>query len=270
MPPPLAVPLTTKPCPAATRGRLGYAPKTSAVRRHPDLPILDRRVSGAGADIGSNRLPAAGSRRSPRLERGGASHLVAQKLSERFGKQFYVAIRLASFSRFTTFRVPVAAIAPLVSDLGAAIARRIPAGNGALKLLVSYLASALDTEALVTPELQQLAVTHVHDLLALALGATRDAAQASTAQVASPACALTVPRHTPAISPARIVRSPRRTPRIIPPPAIGIDGLRVMTPAATVATDSSWRARCCVTNALAARSRAARTPRPATDCSAPN
>ena len=41
---------------------------------------------------------------------------------------------------------------------------------------MGYLASALDTEALMTPELQQLAVTHVYDLLALALGATRDAA----------------------------------------------------------------------------------------------
>jgi hypothetical protein len=73
------------------------------------------------------------------------------------------SMRLASASRFTTFRVPVTAITPLVSDLGAAIARRIPAGNAALKLLVSYLATALDTEALMTPELQQLAVTHVHD-----------------------------------------------------------------------------------------------------------
>jgi len=90
------------------------------------------------------------------------------------------SMRLASASRFITFRVPAAAIAPLVSDLGAAIARRIPAGNGALKLLVSYLATALDTKALVTPELQQLAVTHVHDLLAVALGATRDAAHVAT------------------------------------------------------------------------------------------
>ena len=41
------------------------------------------------------------------------------------------SMRLASASRFTTFRVPVTAITPLVSDLGAAIARRIPAGNAA-------------------------------------------------------------------------------------------------------------------------------------------
>ena len=86
------------------------------------------------------------------------------------------SMRLASASRFTTFRVPVAAIAALIPDIGAAIARPIPAADAALRLLVGYLASALDTEALMTPELQQLAVTHVYDLLALALGATRDAA----------------------------------------------------------------------------------------------
>jgi AraC-like DNA-binding protein len=89
---------------------------------------------------------------------------------------------LASASRFTTFRVPAAAIAPLVPDLGAAVARLIPAGNAALRLLVSYLASALDTEALVTPELQQLAVTHVCDLLAMTLGATRDATEIANAR----------------------------------------------------------------------------------------
>jgi AraC-like DNA-binding protein len=90
------------------------------------------------------------------------------------------SLTLASQCRFTTFCVPRAAIARLVPDLGAAFVRRIPAGNAALKLLVSYLASALDTEALTTPELQQLAVTHVYDLLAVALGATRDAAAVAT------------------------------------------------------------------------------------------
>lgn len=87
------------------------------------------------------------------------------------------SMRLASASRFITFRVPVAAIASLVPDIGAAVARPIPAGSAALKLLVSYLASALDSDALITPELQQLAVTHVYDLLAVALGATRDATE---------------------------------------------------------------------------------------------
>ncbi|HWF94371.1 MAG TPA: helix-turn-helix transcriptional regulator, partial [Xanthobacteraceae bacterium] len=57
----------------------------------------------------------------------------------------------------------------------AAVARRIPADNPALKLLVDYLESFRNTQALTTPELQHVAVTHVYDLLAVALGATRDA-----------------------------------------------------------------------------------------------
>jgi AraC-binding-like domain len=86
------------------------------------------------------------------------------------------SMTLASECRFTTFRVPRMAIASLVPDLSAAFARRLRAGSAALQLLVSYLATALDTDALVAAELQQLAVAHVYDLLAVAMGATRDAA----------------------------------------------------------------------------------------------
>ena len=60
------------------------------------------------------------------------------------------SIRLAAASRFITFRVPRAAMASLVLDLDAAVARRIPADNTALKLLVDYLESVRDTRALAT------------------------------------------------------------------------------------------------------------------------
>jgi AraC-like DNA-binding protein len=60
--------------------------------------------------------------------------------------------------------------------VGATIARPIPADNPAFRLLLGYLATANDVQELITPELQRLAVAHVYDLLALALGATRDAA----------------------------------------------------------------------------------------------
>jgi AraC-like DNA-binding protein len=86
-------------------------------------------------------------------------------------------IRVASSSRFTTFRVPRAAIKPLVPDIDAAVARRVPANNAALGLLIRYLESTRDTQALTSPELRHLAITHVYDLLAVALGATRDAAE---------------------------------------------------------------------------------------------
>jgi AraC-like DNA-binding protein len=87
------------------------------------------------------------------------------------------SMQLAAASRFITFRVPRKPIAALLPNLDAALARRIPADNAALKLLVRYMDNARDTQALITPELRQLAVTHVYDLLALALGATRDAAE---------------------------------------------------------------------------------------------
>jgi AraC-like DNA-binding protein len=92
---------------------------------------------------------------------------------------------LASPARFMTFRVARSALEPLLPDPGAGIAQIIPADNAALRLLVSYLASSLAIEALATPELQQVAVGHVHELLAVALvtafaatsGATREGAE---------------------------------------------------------------------------------------------
>src|SRR5665213_1821166 len=87
------------------------------------------------------------------------------------------SISLASDARFTSFSMPRAALAPLVSDLDAAIARPIRADNAAMKLLVSYLENARDAGALKTPQLKELAVTHVYDLVAMAIGATGDAAE---------------------------------------------------------------------------------------------
>jgi AraC-like DNA-binding protein len=87
------------------------------------------------------------------------------------------SMKLAVSSRFVTFRVPRAAMALLVPDLEAAVARRIPADNAALKLLVGYLESACNLSVLATAELQHVVVTHICDLLGVAIGATRDATE---------------------------------------------------------------------------------------------
>ena len=47
----------------------------------------------------------------------------------------------------------------------------------ALKLLVGYLESARNTHALTAPELQHAVVAHIYDLMAVALGATREASE---------------------------------------------------------------------------------------------
>lgn len=86
------------------------------------------------------------------------------------------SMTLGSDARFRTFRVPLQALTVLTSNLDAVVARRIPADNAALKLLVRYLDAISEPGALADPNLQRLAPTHIYDLLAVALGATRDAA----------------------------------------------------------------------------------------------
>jgi AraC-like DNA-binding protein len=87
------------------------------------------------------------------------------------------SMSLPDTAQFITFKVPVKAIGPLVPDIGALIARRVPHDSQPLRLLVRYLGALQEEGALQSAELQSLAVTHVYDLFALALGATREAAE---------------------------------------------------------------------------------------------
>ena len=76
---------------------------------------------------------------------------------------------------FLGFRVPRDAIAPLAGSIDDALIRMVPAGSEAIKLLVTYArAIAEEQQSLDAPELQRLVATHIHDLIALAVGATRD------------------------------------------------------------------------------------------------
>jgi AraC-like DNA-binding protein len=79
------------------------------------------------------------------------------------------------FGRPSIIRVPTRAIAPMVGDIGAAVHRRIPADTAALRLLRPYVRAIQDREP--TQEIRRLAARHVHDLVALLLGATGDAAR---------------------------------------------------------------------------------------------
>jgi AraC-like DNA-binding protein len=76
--------------------------------------------------------------------------------------------------RFVGFRVPRGAIAPLVGRLDDARIRLVPRGTEMLNLLTTYAAALAHEQPLNTPELQRLVVSHVHDLIAAIVGATRD------------------------------------------------------------------------------------------------
>ena len=67
-------------------------------------------------------------------------------------------------------------LAPLVPGLEDKFNRRVPRETEALQLLTRYVGLFDDQQGLATPELRSLVVNHVYDLVALALGATRDAA----------------------------------------------------------------------------------------------
>jgi AraC-like DNA-binding protein len=81
----------------------------------------------------------------------------------------------ASYGETLTLRIPRSILSSLVVDVDGATMRAIPGQSGALKLLTCYARALLDEQAPSTPQLQHLTVSHVADLAALALGATRDA-----------------------------------------------------------------------------------------------
>jgi AraC-like DNA-binding protein len=84
--------------------------------------------------------------------------------------------------RFMTLKMPVKAIELLVPDLGDRLVRPIPRETEALQLLSSYLGTLNKAEMLGKHDLQRVVATHVHDLTALALGATRDAAEQASSR----------------------------------------------------------------------------------------
>jgi AraC-like DNA-binding protein len=87
------------------------------------------------------------------------------------------AITLPNDCRYLVFAVPRSAIAPRVPDIGALFGRRVPASSPALQMLLRYLKLARADDVVTTSELATAFTEHVCDLLALTVGATRDAAE---------------------------------------------------------------------------------------------
>ena len=88
-----------------------------------------------------------------------------------------IASATISTSRFMTFRARAKPMAALVPGMHDCIARPIPRDTPPLRLLISY--AEANPETLAEPALQRRVATHMHDLVALTLGATRDAAAAA-------------------------------------------------------------------------------------------
>ncbi len=83
---------------------------------------------------------------------------------------------------YVAFGIPRAAPAPMVADIEDAAMRLIPRNNEALTLLSRYVGLLRQDPTPVSSELRYAVVTHTHDLIAMALGATRDGAEIAKAR----------------------------------------------------------------------------------------
>ena len=79
--------------------------------------------------------------------------------------------------QLTNLRFARKRLAAQLADADASVLRPLSRDNQALRLLTSYLGIAAGELWRSPQSLQQAAADHVHDLVALALGATRDAAE---------------------------------------------------------------------------------------------
>jgi AraC-like DNA-binding protein len=87
----------------------------------------------------------------------------------------------SSYGESLSLRVPRSVLSSIVVGIDDAVMRPIPKQSETLKLLTGYATSLIEGNALAAPFLRNVAVNHVHDLIALALGATHDAAESASA-----------------------------------------------------------------------------------------
>jgi AraC-like DNA-binding protein len=86
-------------------------------------------------------------------------------------------LKVPTYGQYINVRAPRRVLSPFVASLDAAYCRRIPAHNPALRLLTRYIGLIEETQDFAAPDLRRQVVTHIHDLMGLAIGATRDAAE---------------------------------------------------------------------------------------------
>jgi AraC-like DNA-binding protein len=158
-----------------------------AIRKFPDLGLLSGVVqgvlhqhtcqdSGDGKDDFSFHINLGGlsivtGRRSETTLRDGDAMLLSYSASRTISRPGVVDHRV--------IRLPRASLGPLVRNINDAVLRPIPCGTGMLSLLRNYVDALFDDPVLMVPEMRQLGVAQLCDLVAVILGATRDAAAAA-------------------------------------------------------------------------------------------
>src|SRR5215469_12196809 len=94
-------------------------------------------------------------------------------------------VGIVTSTRHLGILLPRGPLAGRVNNLDGAFMRLIPRSTGPLRLLVGYLDLLRKESTLATDELRRRVADHVHDLAALALGASRDTQQNALSAVAA-------------------------------------------------------------------------------------
>jgi len=155
-----------------------------ALRKFPDLGLLSgtvhgvrhehvRRDSGDGDDDFSFHMNLSGlslvtGQRGETTLRDGDAMLLSYSVSRSISRPGVVDHRV--------IRLPRAVLGRLVPNIDDAVLCRIPRGTGMLSLLRSYVDAVFDDPALANPWMRRLVTAQLCDLVAVTLGATRDAA----------------------------------------------------------------------------------------------
>jgi AraC-like DNA-binding protein len=158
-----------------------------ALRKLPDLGLLSGTVqgvrhehargdSGDGNDDFSFHMNLAGlsfvaGGLGETMLRDGDAMLLSYSVSRTISRPNLVDHRV--------IRLPRKSLSPLVRNIDDTVLHRIPRGTGMLSLLRSYVDAVFDDPALTVPEMRRLIVAQLCNLVAVTLGATRDATAAA-------------------------------------------------------------------------------------------
>jgi hypothetical protein len=154
------------------------------IRQLPELGLLSGTVRGArhvhphrdsgdGYDNLAFHLNVSGlstvvSRRRETTLRDGDAMLLDSSVGRTISRPAPVDHRV--------IRIPRASLRPLVHNIDDAVLRPIPRGTGMLNLLRGYADALFDDPVLSASDVRQMLVAQLCDLIAVTIGATRDAA----------------------------------------------------------------------------------------------
>lgn len=108
------------------------------------------------------------------------AHMLGREAVVKNGEAVLVAMDAAcsvvnrTSTRFTTMRIPRAAIAEAIPELEAAMVKPIAADDPSLQLLLNYISVLEDGDAVTTSEQRETVVANLYDLIAVSVGATGD------------------------------------------------------------------------------------------------